>query len=1318
MSISDHATGPPTPPTYAIADSGCTAHFFTPTTPVCNTRPADPPVSIHTPSGAILTSTHEADLDVPGLPDAARHGHIVPQLATQPLLSIGQFCDAGCNVEFTKDAVTISHHNNVLLQGHRTPASKLWEINLQAPIHAQANAAIGTASPADLVAFAHAAMFSPALSTIESALRLGHLPEFAGLTLDTLRQYPPHSDATIKGHLDQTRMHLRSTQTPPQPVDPVPPLEDDTFPLALDEGARTHHCYAGIIEPTGQTYQDATGRFGTQSSSGNNYVLVVYDYDSNGILAIPFPNRRAESILAAYKTAHSRLCAAGCKPQLQRLDNEASPALQDYLTAEAVDYQLVPPHVHRRNAAERAIRTFKNHFIAGLCSTDPKFPLHLWDRLIPQAELTLNLLRGSRLNPRLSAWAQLHGPFDFNRTPIAPPGIRVIIHEKPSVRRSWAPHGVDGWYLGPALNSYRCYTVWASDTQAQRISDTVVWCPSKTPMPTSSSLDYIRAGIADITHALLHPSPNSPLAPLSDSQVKALQLLMLILHGTTNPNQPSTAPASLLRVVTPDSIKSGLTKTSPTTPPTPLPMQDPEPDPDPDDATVKTDNRTKSPQKPPSPPATVSTTRRTRRRRRSARLAALHATTTPPSDPIIYAALHGNAFNPDTGELAEYKELSTSSDGPLWQQANATEIHRLAQGTDSIPGTNTMFFIPVTALPQGCRATYLRIVCAHRPEKANPFRVRWTVGGDRVTYTGDVSTKTADIITAKLLFNSVVSTPGARCMMGDLKDFYLGTPMQPKDYAYMRIPVNVIPRDIMDHYQLHNLVHNGHVYVEIRRGMYGLPQAGKIANDQLQQFLLPHGYQPCAFTPGLWRHVTRDIRFTLVVDDFAVRYTNDVDANHLLAALKQHYQVTEDWDAKRYCGLSLQWDYTNRTVDLSMPGYIERALLRFRHPRPKRPEHAPHAWQRPAYGAKVQYAPDPDHTTALNAADCKRVQEVIGVLLYYARAVDPTMLVALGTLATQQAQGTQATMEALTQLLNYCATHPDATIRYHASDMVLWTHSDASYLTAPNGRSRAAGYSFLSTRPQSPPSATDPAPPDNGPIHVLCQIMRQVVSSAAEAELGALFLNAQTNCPIRVALDELGHPQPATPLQTDNNTASGILNDTVKQKRSKAIDMRFYWLRDRSDQGQFHIFWKPGASNRADYFSKHHPASHHQAVRGTYLACPPSAATCYTCLPSNDPMISPGEGVLIAPARRSCAYHIGSHPRLAACHLGQADLHNANMCISFDPTMCISHCVRDHDGTPTMCIRHCLRDHGRTPFSDIDVNSEPLTPSLFPLASE
>ena len=105
------------------------------------------------------------------------------------------------------------------------------------------------------------------------------------------------------------------------------------------------------------------------------------------------------------------------------------------MTAEGIDYQLVPPNLHRRNAAEQAIRTFKNHFIAGLCSTDKDFPIHLWDHLLPQAGLFLNVLRGSRINPSLSAWTQLHGTFDFNRTPIVPPSIRVLVHDKPTTQR-------------------------------------------------------------------------------------------------------------------------------------------------------------------------------------------------------------------------------------------------------------------------------------------------------------------------------------------------------------------------------------------------------------------------------------------------------------------------------------------------------------------------------------------------------------------------------------------------------------------------------------------------------------------------------------------------------------------------------------------------------------------------------------------------------------------------------------------------------------------------------------------------------------------
>jgi hypothetical protein len=200
-----------------------------------------------------------------------------------------------------------------------------------------------------------------------------------------------------------------------------------------------------------------------------------------------------------------------------------------------IDFQLAPPHVHRRNAAERAIRTFKNHFIAGLCSTDKNFPLHLWDRLLPQAIMTLNLLRGSCINPNLSYWAQLYGSFDYNCTPLAPPGIRVLVHEKPSIRRTWAPHAANGWYVGPAMNHYRCYRVWVKETTSKRILDTLTWFPSLVKMPSTSSRDTIVATAHDLAHALAHPSPASPLSPLSVHERKALSQVSDIFSKAANP---------------------------------------------------------------------------------------------------------------------------------------------------------------------------------------------------------------------------------------------------------------------------------------------------------------------------------------------------------------------------------------------------------------------------------------------------------------------------------------------------------------------------------------------------------------------------------------------------------------------------------------------------------------------------------------------------------------------------------------------------------------------------------------------------------------
>ena len=128
------------------------------------------------------------------------------------------------------------------------------------------------------------------------------------------------------------------------------------------------------------------------------------------------------------------------------------------------------------------------------------------------------------------------------------------------------------------------------------------------------------------------------------------------------------------------------------------------------------------------------------------------------------------------------------------------------------------------------------------------------------------------------------------------------------------------------------LVHHGRIYVELHKGMYGLPQAGILANILLTERLAPHGYYQCRHTPGLWRHKWRPILFSLVVDDFGIQYVGKTHANHLITAIEEHYQFTKDWGGTLYCGITLRWNYQNRTVDLSMPGYVDAMLHKYQHP--------------------------------------------------------------------------------------------------------------------------------------------------------------------------------------------------------------------------------------------------------------------------------------------------------------------------------------------------------------------------------------------------
>jgi hypothetical protein len=167
----------------------------------------------------------------------------------------------------------------------------------------------------------------------------------------------------------------------------------------------------------------------------------------------------------------------------------------------------------------------------------------------------------------------------------------------------------------------------------------------------------------------------------------------------------------------------------------------------------------------------------------------------------------------------------------------------------------------------------------------------------------------------------------------------VGTPLP--TFEYMRLTMSILPLDIIEKYQLTRLAVGGWVYLEIRKSMYGLKQAGILENKRLQKRLKPFGYHPARHTPVLWLHTTKPTAFSLVVDDFAVKYVTEADAHHLRNALLRHYEITTDWGGTVYSGITLKWEYCKSTCDLSMPGYINNVLNKFQHDTPKTPQHTP-----------------------------------------------------------------------------------------------------------------------------------------------------------------------------------------------------------------------------------------------------------------------------------------------------------------------------------------------------------------------------------------
>jgi hypothetical protein len=269
--------------------------------------------------------------------------------------------------------------------------------------------------------------------------------------------------------------------------------------------------------------------------------------------------------------------------------------------------------------------------------------------------------------------------------------------------------------------------------------------------------------------------------------------------------------------------------------------------------------------------------------------------------------------------------------------------------------------------------------------------------------------------------------------------------------------------------------------------------------ELLKKCLNKHGNCQSPITPSLWQHNFCPISFTLYIDNFGTKYVGREHVEHLSGILKEHYKCSQDWSSAHCLGMNIDWDYINKNVHVSMLDYVPEALIRFQHAPPTKPQHQPYPHVKPTYGETKQYAETIDKSPPLFKEDKKYVLEVVGAFLYYARCVDSTMLTVLGSIATQQANPTKNTMIKVKQFLGYSFTNPAAIMTYQASDMVLAAHSDASYLSEANACSQAEGHFFM--------SSDTPCPHNNSAVLTIAQIIKAVMSLAAEAEIGALYIN-------------------------------------------------------------------------------------------------------------------------------------------------------------------------------------------------------------------
>ena len=400
------------------------------------------------------------------------------------------------------------------------------------------------------VRYLHAAAGHPTKYTWLKAIARGNYNSWPLINVRNVRKHFPESEETQLGHMRGARQGVRSTR--PSGFDT---LGEDSEPPHIAAIERKGDIHIKVYE-LGQEerlsntmFSDQTGEFPFISSRGNKYIMLVHHVDSNSTWVEPLKNQLEGTLIAARTTILERMRRQGIVPKHQILDNQCSARMKMAMDATVLldgsiskmTYELVPPDEHRRNIAEKAIQTFKDHFIGVLSGCAKSMPMHLWCQLLPQVERQLLLLRQSRVNPGMSAYAHVYqGQHDYSKHPFVPIGMEAMVHEKPHKRRTFAQHCKKGYVLGTSFEHYRCQTIWMVDSHNRRTSGAVWFKHKYLTHPSITPADRITAAIGGLAKTLTTGVPPQ----LRDETLDKLKRLQDILTPTSVKDIESAPEAS------------------------------------------------------------------------------------------------------------------------------------------------------------------------------------------------------------------------------------------------------------------------------------------------------------------------------------------------------------------------------------------------------------------------------------------------------------------------------------------------------------------------------------------------------------------------------------------------------------------------------------------------------------------------------------------------------------------------------------------------------------------------------------------------------